>query len=80
MAMVHETTVESGMSRMRHAKALVAPARGSLVFAPGGNHMMLMHPKRKLAEGDRVKVDIVLKDGRRLPTVLVVRREAPASR
>ena len=78
MAMIHETTVENGMSRMRHAKGLVAPARGSLAFAPGGNHMMLMHPKRVLKEGDRVKVEIVLRDGRRLPATLVVRREAPA--
>jgi copper(I)-binding protein len=80
MAMIHETTVENGVSRMRHARGLVAPARGRLAFTPGGNHMMLMHPKRALKEGNRVKVEIVLKDGRRLPAVLVVRREAPASR
>jgi periplasmic copper chaperone A len=78
MAMIHETRVENGISRMRHARSLVAPARGRLAFAPGGNHMMLMHPKRALKEGDRVKVEIVLKDGRRLPAILVVRREAPA--
>lgn len=80
MAMVHETTVENGMSRMRGARNLVAPARGRLVFAPGGSHMMLMHPKRALKEGDRVKVEIVLKDGRRVPAMLVVRREPPPAR
>ena len=78
MAMIHETTVENGMSRMRHAKGLVAPARGRLVLAPGGNHMMLMHPKRAMKEGDRVRVEIVFKGGRRLPAVLTVRREAPS--
>ena len=77
MAMIHQTTVESGMSRMRSARNLVVPARGRLVFAPGGNHMMLMHPERAIREGDRVRVEIVLKDGRRIPAVLVVRREAP---
>ena len=80
MAMIHETTVEKGMSRMRPARGLVAPARGRLDFAPGGNHMMLMHPKRAMKDGDRVKVEIVLKDGRRVPAVLVVRREAPVAR
>lgn len=77
MAMIHQTTVESGMSRMRAARDLVVPARGRLVFAPGGNHLMLMHPERALREGDRVRVEIVLKDGRRVPALLVVRREAP---
>ena len=77
MAMVHQTVVESGMSRMRLARDLRAPARGTLEFAPGGSHMMLMHPKRAIREGDRVRVEIVLEGGRRVPATLVVRREAP---
>jgi len=80
MAMVHQTVVENGVSRMRMARALVVPARGSLAFAPGGNHMMLMHPRRAIREGDRVRVEIVLKDGRRVPATLVVRREAQKKR
>ena len=78
MAMVHQTTVVSGMSRMRAARELVVPARGELVFAPGGNHMMLMHPKRAIKVGDRVRIELVFENGRRMPATLAVRREAPA--
>jgi periplasmic copper chaperone A len=80
MAMIHQTTVENGTSRMRHARNLVVPVQGRLVFAPGGHHMMLMHPKRALKEGDRVRIELVFDNGGRLPATLVVRREAPARR
>ena len=53
MGMIHETLVEGGVSRMRGAKSLLVPAHGSFAFAPGGAHMMLMHPRRTLKEGDR---------------------------
>lgn len=79
MAMIHETSVENGVSRMRHAGRLAVPAGGVLEFAPGGTHMMLMHPRRNLKEGDRVRVELVLADGQRIPADLPVRR-APAAR
>lgn len=79
MAMIHETRLEKGVSRMRHAKRLVVPARGHLSFEPGATHMMLMHPRRKLKEGDRVAVELILSDGERVAAELVVRRE-PAAR
>ena len=44
MAMIHVTTVEKGMSRMRAMGALTIPARGEAVLAPGGSHIMLMQP------------------------------------
>lgn len=76
MAMVHETRVDKGVSRMRHAKSTPLPARGTLRLAPGGHHFMLMHPKRPLPEGTLVKLDLQLADGRSLPIELKVQREA----
>lgn len=79
MAMIHETRVQNGVSRMRHAGRLAVPVGGVLELAPGGTHMMLMHPRRNLKEGDRVRVELVLSDGLSIPAELEVRR-APASR
>ena len=77
MGMIHETLVEKGVSRMRHAKSLSLPVRGVLKFEPGGKHMMLMHPRRVLKEGDRVRLVLKLADGRKVNVDAVVRREAP---
>ena len=78
MPMIHRTVEEGGMSKMRHAGDLVVPAGGELRFAPGGLHLMLMHPQRALAEGDVVRIGLVLADGRTVATGFPVRREAPA--
>ena len=80
MAMVHETIVEKGVSQMRHVSSLPVLARGSLVFAPGGRHMMLMHPRRVLKEGDRVRVVLTLANGEKIAMAAVVQREPPAKR
>lgn len=77
MAMIHETRVEKGVSQMRAADDLVVPANGRLEFAPGGTHMMLMHPTRKLKDGDRVELQLGLSGGARIRAQFEVRREAP---
>lgn len=77
MGMIHETLVENGVSRMRHVASLSLPAKGELVFAPGGRHLMLMHPKRQLKVGDRVTVSLKLADGRLINADFVVAKDAP---
>ena len=80
MGMIHETVVDKGISRMRHAKSLSLPARGVLNFEPGGKHMMLMHPRRELKEGDRVRLVLKLGGGQGINIETVVQREPPAKR
>lgn len=80
MGMLHETVVDKGISRMRHAKSLTLPARGALIFAPSGKHMMLMHPRRVLKEGDRVRLVLKLSGGQKINIDAVVQREAPVRR
>jgi hypothetical protein len=75
MAMIHATTVENGMSRMRAMGSLSVPAKGEAVLAPGGSHIMLMQPRRELHEGDKVRLALKLADGRVLSADFVVRRE-----
>lgn len=76
-AMVHETVVEQGVSRMRHANELVVPAKSRLAFEPGGRHLMLMRPLRELPPGSRARIRLILADGRKLFAEYEIRREAP---
>lgn len=77
MSRVHETVLLNGMSRMRQARSTLVPAHGELRFEPGGRHLMLMHPKRSLKPGDKVKVMLKLADGRRIATAFSVRKNPP---
>ncbi len=74
MAMIHQTSVENGMSRMRAVGSLAIPARGEAVLAPGASHIMLMQPKRNLKEGDKTRLSFRLADGREIAADFVVRR------
>ncbi len=76
-AMLHATQRSGGMSMMREAGALEVPARGEMRFAPGGNHIMLMQPRRALKVGDHARIELVLLDGRTIAADFVVRRDAP---
>ena len=75
--MLHETRIVDGVSRMRHAAALVIAPGRTLQLAPGGAHLMLMQPARVPAAGERVRIELVLADGRRLPVLFTVRAQAP---
>jgi copper(I)-binding protein len=61
-AMIHETKVEGGMSRMRPHAVLVVPAGQTVKLAPGGMHIMLMDV-RPLAPGQSVPLVLKLADG-----------------
>ncbi len=76
-AMLHATATTGGMSTMREATLLRVPARGDLRFAPGGNHIMLMAPHGALPEGRRVRIELLLSDGRAIAADFTVRRDAP---
>ena len=49
---LHQSQMHDGMAKMAALEALVVPANGSATLAPGGNHLMLMHPARALKAGD----------------------------
>lgn len=77
--MLHATAMANGMSTMREAAALQVPARGELRFAPGGNHIMLMQPRRALPVGQRVRIELLLSDGRAIAADFTVRPDAPTA-
>ena len=77
MSMIHETLVENGVSKMRHADSLSLPAHSELRFAPSGRHLMLMNPKHALREGDQLKLTLQLADGRRISADFIIRKDPP---
>lgn len=72
---LHETRIERGVSRMRAVPVLVLRAGGSVELRPGGLHVMLMGPRGPLSR--TVRVDFLLRDGRRVGADLQVRAAAP---
>lgn len=53
---LHQTLHEDGMARMRAVEALEVAARGSVLLAPGGHHLMLTQPVAVPAVGEVVMV------------------------
>jgi len=62
-AMIHESTVEGGVSRMRPQGTLIVAPGQTLKFEPGGLHVMLHGLKHPLSPGDSVPVVLQLKSG-----------------
>ena len=74
---IHESRVVDGVNRMRELSELPVAAKSSATLAPGGLHLMLMHPAAVLKEGDRVVVTFRLKDGREVSGELALRKTTP---
>ena len=72
--MIHRTIVKNGMAGMEHAPQIELAPNASLIFAPGGYHLMLMNPKRTLRAGDRVVINLEFRGGPVLPVAFEVRK------
>jgi len=72
-AMLHETTVVDGQSRMRERERLEIPPNGTLTLEPGGLHVMLHGLRRPLVVGERVPLVLLLEDGGRIEITAEVR-------
>ncbi len=71
---LHETTLENGVSKMRQIPRLELGANGGeALLAPGGLHLMLMHPTRSIAAGESIPIRFTLADGRHFEAVLQAR-------
>lgn len=61
-ALLHESSVEGGVSRMRPIAAdegLVVPSNGKLKLEPGGAHVMITEMKKPLSAGDQFNLTLV---------------------
>lgn len=60
---LHATVSEQGVARMRREESVAVPPGGTVVFEPGGRHLMMFDPARPLADGDTVVLTVRLADG-----------------
>lgn len=51
---VHEHINDGGIMKMRRVDGLAVPGGASVMFKPGGYHLMLMDLKQPLKQGDKV--------------------------
>ena len=72
--MIHRTKVKNGMAGMVHASQIELTPNASLIFAPGGYHLMLMNPKRTPRAGDPVVINLEFRGGLVLPVAFEVRK------
>ena len=72
--MIHRTIVKDGIAGMVHASQIDLLPNASLIFAPGGYHLMLMNPKRTLRAGDSVVINLKFRGGLVLPAAFEVRK------
>ena len=71
---IHATEIRAGVARMIALDALPIPPHAVVKLAPGGYHIMLHHPRRALAAGMSVKLELRFDSGTRLTVVAPVRR------
>ena len=73
-ATIHRTIIKDGIAGMVHAPQVELKANASLIFAPGGYHLMLMKPKRTLRAGNPVVINLEFRGGLVLPVAFEVRK------
>ncbi len=71
--MLHQSSMQGGMSRMTMVDSLTLPAHGNAVLVPGGYHMMLMQPIKPVKPGDTVRLMLKFSDGSILPADFIAR-------
>lgn len=70
---IHRSVMHGDMAHMEHLKELPIHPYTAEVFKPGGLHLMLTGPRKKLQIGDQVPIILTFKDGRRIPLEAAVR-------
>jgi len=71
---IHRSIAKQGMTGMEHAPQIELLPNASLLFAPGGYHLMLSNPKRALHAGDRVDITLKFRGGLAFPVTYEVRK------
>ncbi|HTT09104.1 MAG TPA: copper chaperone PCu(A)C [Gammaproteobacteria bacterium] len=77
--MIHVTEVKNGVASMRHVDGLDLPAKGHIVFKPGGYHLMLMGVHGPLKAGDQVPLEFEFANGEQMRVNAEVRKSGSAS-
>ena len=60
---LHRTELVDGVARMIPQPQLMVPAGGTVIFEPGGLHLMLIQSLKPLQRGDQVEIQFQLDSG-----------------
>jgi copper(I)-binding protein len=71
---IHATEIRAGVARMTALDALPIPPHAVVKLAPGGQHLMLHHPRRALTAGMSIKLELRFDSGAHLTVLAPVRR------
>ena len=71
---IHETSMHDGMMHMAHLMQLRLPPGESVNFEPGGKHLMLFKPERRIKAGLKVPIEFKLKSGKTVSFEFDVRK------
>lgn len=70
----HETKQENGIARMIRHDTFNIPANNKLELMPGGPHMMLFNPTKRLTEGDTVSIKLTTNNNKIKTVTLPVKK------
>ena len=70
---LHNHVMDDGMMKMRKMDSVALPANTTVIFEPGGLHIMLIGLNGSLDAGDRVKIELEFEDGSRKPVTFDVK-------
>jgi copper(I)-binding protein len=76
MVMIHNTVMQDGVASMQHLDGVTLEPGDTLAFAPMGTHVMLIGPKKPLAEGDSAELTLIDAQGNEHTTEVFVRTPA----
>lgn len=72
----HRTIEKDGMARMEHLQVLNIPANSELELEPGGYHIMLFNPARRLLAGDKTGCSMKFDDDTTINFDLDIRKSS----
>ncbi len=71
---IHRSSIVDGVARMEAVDSIAVPARGEVVLAPGGLHLMLMEPLGAMSLGTTVYFVLTFDNGWTLEVTAPVRK------
>jgi hypothetical protein len=79
-AEIHSSEMHGGVMAMHAMTDFALPAGETIELKPGGYHIMLFDLARPLAAGDKVKLTLVVEEGKRRSSLEVVAEVRPLGR
>jgi copper(I)-binding protein len=76
-AELHSMSMDGGVMQMRKLDLIEVKVGQNVKLAPGGNHLMLIGPKRSLKAGDQIDVALNLCEDEQQLVKFTVRESAP---